>query len=302
MVKPPRPVRSLVLAYYINVSGSLNKLLSTPLPSQIKCAFMRPCATLQTGNKMGKEFELTLTGNAETGQGFIAATPKGKGSTFCMRSLSAAIPEIDALDKMVTSAMKHLQGRSLDGYTGKAFAFEAATQVERLKPSLSYAITTVQAKQSRHIMRWLEMLRFNIDAQPNQFLRSDFRSWFMSHDIPKRIKLMNNAEYGLAVSVLEGGQTLAGVDDSIWKVFLDHTVALIHINKAGLDNDFRQKPSESNLTKLGVDQNAMLESAAAAVKHFYAEAGLLTLAEDYLQSVVRALMLVSNKSFEEVVS
>ncbi|AMY69060.1 hypothetical protein [Frigidibacter mobilis] len=247
------------------------------------------------------EFELTITGGGEAGSGFIASTPKGKASVYCIAALSAEFREIGALEKLLSSTMNHLQGRSLDGYTGKAFAFEVENQLTQMLPTLSAAISSAQEQNTKHATRRIQMLTFNMEAQPNQFMRAELRSWFMSHDMPNRIRLLNSADYALAVSVLEGGNVLAGIDDQLWNHFLDHAAALIFIKKVALDNGFRLKPTEENLTALGTDHRAVMDAANEAVKRYHAETELLKLAEVYLQSVVRALMLITNKSFDEIV-
>lgn len=249
---------------------------------------------------MKPEFQYTRTGDTNTGTGFVVINSDGKASVFCVPGLSAEFPEIGTLDKGLAGALENLQSRSFDGYTGKAFDFEASNQLARLKPTLAAALSGIQARNTKHAARRVEMLSFNLDAQPNQYMRHELRDWFMSHDMPSRIQLMNGADYKLAVSILEGGQALASVDDAVWNRFLDHAVAIIHIKKVGLENNFRLKPSEENLTALGVDQKAVMKAATDAVAGYHAETELLKLAEAYLQSVVRALTLITGKSFDEI--
>lgn len=253
------------------------------------------------GILMKPEFQYTQTGDTKTGNGFIVRKADRKMSIFCVPELSVEFAEIGTLENGLAAALEHLQGRSLDGYGGKAFDFEASNQLARLKPTLAAALSGIQARNTKHAARRIEMLSFNLDAQPNQYMRHELRDWFMSHDMPSRIQLMNGADYALSVSILEGGQALAGVDAEIWNRFLDRAVAAIHIQKVGLDNDHRLKPSEENLTALGIDQKAVMKAATDAVARYHAETDLLKLAEAYLQSVVRALMLITGKSFDEIV-
>lgn len=92
-----------------------------------------------------------------------------------------------------------------------------------------------------------------------------------------------------------------GVDNAIWAAFEDRAAALIHIKNTGLESGFALKPKPDNISAAGIDHAAVLNAASEAVRKYHEDGDLLELAESYLQSVVRAMMLVFNKSFDEVV-
>lgn len=210
-------------------------------------------------------------------------------------------PSANMLSAIFADATNNIQDRRADGYTGNALASVIETQVARIKPVFNDYVAKVKDVRSNHSVRKARVLEFNRNAEPNAHLRSDLRNWFLSHDPSKRIELALDADFELAAAIYEGGQRIAGLDDSIWIEFIDRYMALNHIRIAGLESAYALKPSPEFITNAGVDRDAVLDVARKAVKAFHYEVELLDMAEQYAKAIVAALVLLTGKPASEFI-
>lgn len=187
-----------------------------------------------------------------------------------------------------------------NGHIGPALDVEIERQFASFKPVLHYAIQQTREIRANLTVRKARTLALMPDTEPNPHLRSDFRRFFISKDLPSRIELALNSDYAMAAAVFEGGKALSGLPAESWDMFESHWFALSHMKKSGLDSGFEIKSTPEYITGAGVDIAAAYAAAVDAVKSFNRESELLELAESYFQSLVSALMHLTKLSAAEI--
>lgn len=207
-------------------------------------------------------------------------------------------PVLNPLDGVVAASLERIAGRNLDGYTGAALEREIQTELARIRPALLAAIAGVREIRSNHQVRKARTLDFNREA--NASLRSDLRRWWASHDSPQRLKLAIDGDWVLLSALIEAGREYSGLSAEMWGEVETRFMILNHVKIAGLDSSHVIRSTTSFLTGAGVDSAAAFKTAETAVRAWESEGDLLNIAEDYFQALVRALMLVSNKSATEI--
>ncbi|SEI03424.1 hypothetical protein [Paracoccus alkenifer] len=207
-------------------------------------------------------------------------------------------PIIKPLDGIVAASLERLAARNLDGYTGPALEREVSTELARIRPALLAAIAGVREIRSNHQLRKARTLDFNREV--NASLRSDLRRFWAGHDSPQRLKLAIDGDWLLLSALIESGQDFSGLSNELWNQVETRFMILNHVKIAGLDSSHVIPSTTEYLTGAGTDHAAAFKTAEQAVRAWEVESDLLDLAEDYFQALVRALMLVSNKSATEI--
>jgi len=133
----------------------------------------------------------------------------------------------------------------------------------------------------------------------NESLRATLAAWYFSHSPVERIKLAIGAEFDLAASIMQLGQKVSGLDDRVWTEFTDHWLGIRHIQMSGMQADYALRPSTDFITAAGPDTKAAYDAARKLVGEFKAEMELLDLAEQFAQSVLNVLMMITQKTASE---
>lgn len=208
-------------------------------------------------------------------------------------------PYVNPLDGQIAASFERLADLNRDGYTGAALAREIDIQLARVKPVLRTAIDGVREIRGNLQLRRVRGMSF--DHSEGAPLRADLRQWFLSHGPSERIKLAMSADWNLAVALIEVGREYCGLEPEIWVRVEDRFMALNHVRVAGLDASYVIASTTELLTGAGTDHAGAFAVAEMAVRDYHEEIALLELAEDYFQSVVKALMLVSGEPAHEIV-
>lgn len=210
------------------------------------------------------------------------------------KALGASTRTLEAAIGTASTRIKDSYARGLRGEY-----LESELKTEFAKPTSLFKLLAFEAQRERAALNESKARLQNVPPG-NEPLRATLANWFLNHSPLDRIKIALDAEFDLACAIMQVGQNIAGLDDAVWGQFSDHYSRLHHIHAAGTEASFPIVPSESFITAAGPDKKRAYQDASQKLSEFQNREDVLELAEAYLKSVLRLLMLVTKRPASEL--
>lgn len=242
----------------------------------------------------------------DRGENFMIVHPDGRRIAM---HVPTALSQNERIGKPIASAasigmnqFKHFVQSNQDGIHGAALQREADHVVTAIKTVMKWTVDEVRNERANLQRRKAESLNFNRDAAPNAHVRAEIRNWFRTQSNAVQVKMLLDADYNLAVSVLEIGPKFLGIAPDVWQKFETRAMAALHVKKSALDASNSLQSTPEMITAAGVDMDAAMQQAEKAVERLNSEMAALDDAERFLQSMVQMQCLISGKTPSEILA
>lgn len=256
--------------------------------------FVKPPAAYENGNEFADSVQTSLQSND---RGTIRNIRIGKLSRVIFSPKTVLESEAygasaRSLESSIGSATEKTADASERGATREYLTHEINTNFAAPVGHFRVYTADVRKEKQRHHERRANLLA----VRPgNDAVRAVLANWFLAKPPIDKIKIALNSDYELAASIMTLGSVVSGLESEIWKQFEKHWMAVNHIKAAGTEADHPLMPSADNITVVGVDHAAVYADAKAKVAAFESEIKQLAQAENFAQSVLQALMMLTQK-------